>query len=378
MQNLLRNEVIETARTVVVKIGTNVLSLADGRLDVSRIEKVARQIHAIRESGRQVVLVSSGAVGAGIDRLGLNSRPTDLPHLQAAAAAGQAYLISCYDRALSQFGYHAAQLLLTNNDFKNRTRYLNVRNTLRTLFEFNAIPIINENDTVSVDEIKFGDNDSLAAMVTNLAESPLMVILTAVDGLFDGHPDDPDSNVIPLVESWEEDVFQNVADVKTALGTGGMGAKLRSIQSATAVGENVIVANGRDDDVLIKILNGDEIGTLFVAQGPNLPAWKRWVGYAVKPEGRFILDDGACDAVRKSGKSLLAVGISKVEGNFAMGEIVSIMTPSGKEMGRGLTNYDAATVVKIQGKNKAEILDLLGDVPFQEVIHRDNMVIHNQ
>ena len=354
------------------------LSLADGRLDVSRIEKVASQIHEVIKTGRQVVLVSSGAVGAGMDRLGLEARPTDLPHLQAAAASGQAYLIGCYDRALSKYGYHAAQLLLTNNDFKNRSRYLNVRNTIRTLFEFNAIPIINENDTVSVDEIKFGDNDSLAAMVTNLAESPLMVILTAVDGLYDGHPDDPSNKVIPLVESWNDGVFQNVADVKTDLGTGGMGAKLRSIQSATAVGENVIVANGRDDEVLLKILNGDEVGTLFVAQGPNLPAWKRWVGYAVKPEGRFILDDGACEAVRKSGKSLLAVGISRVEGSFAMGEIVSLVTPAGEEIGRGLTNYDASTVVKITGKNKAEIAKILGDVPFQEVIHRDNMVIHNQ
>lgn len=375
MLNLLRREVVETARTVVIKIGTNVLSLDDGRLNLGRVEKIAEQVHAIIESGKRVVLVSSGAVGAGMDRLGLSRRPDDLPHLQAAAATGQAYLISCYDQALQKYGYHAAQLLLTTDDFNSRTRYLNMRNTLRTLFELGTVPIINENDTVSVDEIKFGDNDSLAALVTNLAESPLMVILTGVDGLFDGNPSYPESRVIPLVQSWDDDIFQHVANVKSQLGTGGMGAKLQSIKAATAVGENVIIANGHNDSVLLDILAGKEVGTLFVAQGPALTAWKRWLGYAVTPEGRITLDSGACRAVCDSGKSLLAVGIVKSEGQFVMGDVVSILASDGAEIGRGLTNYDSGIVSKISGRNKSEIAEILGDVPFQEVIHRDNMVI---
>src|SRR5436190_10385097 len=203
----VRREVVQTARTLVIKIGTNVLSKDDDTLDDARFDALAREVHFVRKSGRQVVLVSSGAIGAGIGLLGLDKRPDDLPHLQAAAAVGQAHLIRKYDHALHQYGYRAAQLLLTANDFRRRARYLNVRNTLRTLFEYNAIPIINENDTVSVEEIRFGDNDRLAAFVTNLLESPLLVILSVIDGLYSGDPADPASRLIPLVENWNESLL---------------------------------------------------------------------------------------------------------------------------------------------------------------------------
>src|SRR5205085_891164 len=221
-----------------------------------------------------VVLVSSGAIGAGIGLLGLQKRPDDLPHLQAAAAVGQAHLIHRYDDALKGYGYHAAQLLLTANDIRRRARYLNVRNTLRTLFEYNAIPIINENDTVSVDEIRFGDNDRLAALVTNLLESPLLVILSVIDGLFSGDPADPASRLIPLVESWDESLLALATASKSSRGTGGMQSKLEAARSATTVGESVIIANGRTPNVLARILNGEEIGTLFLAKGESIPAWK--------------------------------------------------------------------------------------------------------
>ena len=254
MQNLVRREVVDTARTLVVKIGTNVLSKEDGSLDVERLRSLAEQIHRIHVTGRRVVIVSSGAVGAGMSLLSLKERPKDLPHLQAAAATGQAHLIRLYDDCLRPHGYHAAQLLLTGNDFKTRARYLNVRNTLHTLFEYGAVPIINENDTVSVAEIKFGDNDQLAAMVTNLLSDPLLVILSVVDGLYVGDPSAPGAKPIPLVDRWNESLLTLVAPSRSSRGTGGMQSKLSAVRMATAVGENVIIANGTWPNVLDRIM----------------------------------------------------------------------------------------------------------------------------
>ena len=239
MTNLVRREVVETARTLVIKIGTNVLSREDDSLDVDRVALIAEQIHRVRETGRQVVVVSSGAVGAGIGLLGLKGRPADLPHLQAAAATGQAHLIRHYDESLRRHGYHAAQMLLTGNDFKNRVRYLNVRNTLHALFEFGVVPVINENDTVSIDEIRFGDNDHLAAMVANLLESPLLVILTVVEGLYDGPPDAPGSQLVSLVDRWDDDLLGFATQTRSMRGSGGMQTKLEAVRTATSVGESV-------------------------------------------------------------------------------------------------------------------------------------------
>jgi len=375
MGNLVRREVIETARTVVVKVGTHVLSRDDDSLDVERVKTLSEQIHRIRESGRRVVLVSSGAIGAGMGLLKLPKRPSDLPHLQAAAAAGQAHLIRLYDDCLRQHGYHAAQMLLTTNDFKTRNRYLNVRNTLGTLFEYGVVPIVNENDTVSVTEIELGDNDRLAAMVASLLESPLLVILTGVDGLFDGDPDLESSRCIPLVREWDENVMQLAVSTKSSRGTGGMQAKLEAVRSATSVGENVIIANGTRDDVLDDILAGRETGTLFLAQGPSVPAWKRWIGYTVPPKGRYLLDDGARKAISTQGKSLLAIGITSVEGEFGQGEVVALCDRQGNEFARGLTNYDARDTRAIAGKRTEDISAVLGSLPYMEVIHRNNLAV---
>lgn len=375
MVNLVRREVIESARVVVIKVGTNVLSRYDDSLDVDRVTDLAEQMHRIRESGRRVVLVSSGAVGAGLSLLGLRERPADLPHLQAAAAAGQAHLIRLYDDSLRKHGYHAAQLLLTADDFTQRDRYLNVRNTLTTLFEYGAVPIVNENDTVSIDEIKFGDNDRLAAMVTNLLHAPLLVILTAVDGLFDGDPALPGSRLIPLVENWSDDLFDYVAPNRSARGTGGMRTKLEAVRMATAVGENVILAGGTKPNVLDDVLAGREIGTLFLAKGATMPAWKRWIGYAVPPKGRYVVDSGAREAIETAGRSLLAIGITAIEGEFAKGEVVALLDVERKEFARGLTNYDSAAARTIAGKRSEEIIQLLGSLPYVEVIHRDHLVV---
>ena len=377
MENLVRREVIETAETLVVKVGTNTLAREDDTLDADRITALAEQLCAIRQSGRKVVLVSSGAVAAGIELLALDERPRDLPHLQAAAATGQAHLIHLYDKALRDRGYHAAQMLVTGNDFKHRHRYLNVRNTLNTLFEFPVIPIVNENDTVSVDEIKFGDNDHLAAMVCNLLPNPLLIILSSVDGLYDGDPASSESQVIPLVECWNDQLEGLAVSSKTSRGTGGMQSKLQAVKMATKVGECVILANGHRPHILEQILAGDEIGTLFLADGRSLPAWKRWIGFTVPPKGSLRVDEGAAAALQERGKSLLAIGIRAVNGEFTAGELVSVRNQAGAEIARGLSNYGSDQTKKIMGLKPESIVKALGDLPYEVVVHRDNLVVFN-
>ena len=375
MSQLVRREVVETAETIIVKVGTNVLSRDDLSVDAERIAALGEQIHRVLQSRRKVILVSSGAVGAGMSLLGLEERPTDLPRLQAAAATGQAHLIRMYDDRFREHGYHAAQLLLTANDFKNRSRYLNVRNTLRMLFEHNVVPIVNENDTVSVDEVKFGDNDRLAAMLASLMPAPLLVILSAVDGFFDGPPESPDSQVIRQIDAWDDSLQGFAAETRSSLGSGGMSAKLAAIKSATAVGESVILANGKNDRILDQIMNGEEVGTLFLAGATSVPAWKRWIGYTVEPRGQFVLDAGACAAIAEAGRSLLAIGIAAVTGEFEAGEVVALVDENATEFARGLTNYDSASVRAIAGKRGDEIAQVLGDRPYMEVVHRDNLVL---
>jgi len=370
-----RRKILDRARTLVVKVGTNVLSTDDDKLDADRIHTLAEQIHGICQPGRKLVLVSSGAIGAGMGLLGLKTRPKDLPHLQAAAATGQAHLIHLYDKTLRNHGYHAAQLLLTANDFKNRDRYLNVRNTLLTLSEFRTIPIVNENDTVSTDEIKLGDNDRLAAMVANLLPADLLIILSVVDGLLTGDPKLPDSRRIPFVEKYDGELLKLVSGGTSSRGVGGMHTKLDAVRTATAVGTDVIIANGKRPNVLADILAGEDVGTLFIAEQDAMPAWKRWIGFTLPPKGKLVLDDGARQAIAEKGRSLLAIGIRAVEGNFAKGEVVSLVDLRGEEFARGLTNYDASATRLVAGKRTEDIAKVLGAVPYDEVIHRDNLVV---
>lgn len=371
-----RKSILDQARTLVVKVGTNVLSTDDDQLDEGRIASLAEQLHQICQSGRKVVLVSSGAIGAGMGLLGLKQRPRDLAHLQAAAATGQAHLIHLYDKAMRPHGRHAAQLLLTANDFKTRSRYLNMRNTLRTLAEYNVIPIVNENDTVSTDEIKLGDNDRLAAMVAGLIQADLLIILSVVDGLLTGDPTLPDSRRLQLVEKFDDELLGLVGASRSSRGTGGMKTKLEAVRTATAVGVNVVIGNGTRPNILAELLAGDDLGTLFLADPDGLSAWKRWIGYTMPPKGRFVLDAGARVAVEQQGRSLLAAGISRVEGEFAKGEVVSLIdSGTGEEFARGLSNYDAEAARKIAGHRKDEIARMLGTIPYDEVIHRDNLVV---
>ena len=375
MTDLLRQEVATSAATIVVKVGTRVLTHPDGRLDEDRIADLADQIHRTMATGRRVVLVSSGAVGAGIGRLGLPRRPTDLAHLQAVAAVGQSALVEAYERNLRRHGHHAAQVLLTAEDLEHRVRYLNARNTLLTLLEFGAVPIINENDTVAVDELQttFGDNDRLAAIVTNLLRAPLLVLLSDGEGLYDGDPANPESRIVPTVPRLDQSILGLVRDRAGGLSKGGMTSKLEAARLTTAGGENVIIAGGRVPDVLPRIVAGEPIGTLLLAQGQTVAARKRWIGYTVKPRGRLRLDAGACEAVRQKGRSLLPIGIVEVEGQFAKGDVVALEGPDGVEFARGLSNYNADAVRSIKGLKTQEILAALGKSPYDEVIHRDNM-----
>ena len=375
MLDLVRREVISSAKTVVIKIGSHVLAREDDSLDTERISHLATQIHGIRSSGRRVIVVSSGAVAAGFGLLKFGERPASLPRLQTAAAAGQPHLIRHYDDCLRKHGYYAAQILLTAEDFNSRERYLNVRHTLSTLLDQGAVPIVNENDTVSTEEIKFGDNDRLAAMVTNLLQDPLLIILSNVDGLYRGVDHSASSQPIPLVKTWDDRLLDYVESSSSRRGTGGMLSKLHAARDATAVGENVIIANGTQPDVLRQILDGQPTGTLFLAQGGVMPAWKRWFGYTAEPQGRFVLDSGAYRAVSRNGKSLLAIGVCDVQGEFAKGEVVSLSSVAGEDFARGLTNYDARDSRRIAGQGTRQIAQLLGSVPYVEMVHRDNLVI---
>ncbi|HEV2972655.1 MAG TPA: glutamate 5-kinase [Pirellulales bacterium] len=375
MTDLLRQEIAAAAHTIVVKVGTRILTTSEGQLDQARVATLAEELHQVMQAGRRVALVSSGAVGAGMGRLALKKRPTDLAELQAVAAVGQTSLVEAYDRTLRSHGRHAAQILLIADDLDNRTRYLNIRNTIVTLMKFGAVPIINENDTVSVEELQttFGDNDRLAAMVTNLIRAPLLVLLSDVEGLYDGDPADPAARVVPTVTQLDESIWSLVRDRATGVSKGGMASKLEAARVATSTGENVIIASGKQPGNLMRILAGDVVGTLFVAQAESIPSWKRWIGFTAQPRGKLLLDDGARQAVETKGSSLLAIGIVDAQGTFRKGDVVALCDRGGREFARGLTNYSVADVTRIKGLKTDQIAAALGHCPYQEVIHRDNL-----
>jgi glutamate 5-kinase len=372
----VRQEVIALAHTVVVKVGTNVLTADDGTLDPQRVQALADQVARIRQTGRRVALVSSGAIGAGMGELGLARRPTDLRHLQACAAVGQGFLMRAYQEALAGHGIHTAQILLTAGDFDNRTRYLNARNTIVTLFEWGCLPIINENDTVSVAEIRFGDNDHLAAMVTNLLQAPLLILLTVVEGLYATDPrGDPNAPLLATVPYIDGSVMDMAGGSRSSLGTGGMRSKIRAARLATAAGESVLMANGARPAVLDAIFAAEPVGTLFLPHGSTVPAWKRWLGFTARPKGRLVVDAGAREAVQQRGRSLLPIGVVQVTGSFGKGDVVALCDPDGVEFARGLTNYAAADANRICGLRTEQIADVLGTTPYEEIIHRDNLVV---
>jgi len=372
-----RQQALRATDIWVVKVGSRVLTGSDGRLDRQQIEQLASQLIEIRRAGFQVILVSSGAVASGMGRLGLTSRPTDLAQLQAVAAIGQAHLIQVYEETLARSEYPAAQVLLTAEDLDDRTRYLNVRNTLLSLLDFNAIPIINENDTVAVDELMttFGDNDRLAAMVSGLFPRSMLVILSDVKGVYDRDPADSNAQILHTIPQVDESTFQLVRDRKTGLSKGGMASKLKAAQFVTSSGQPVIIAGGKIPGIITALLKGEEQGTLFLPQGKGMAPRKRWIGFSAQSSGQIVIDDGAAKALHSGGKSLLPIGIQDVHGNFAKGDVVAIINRAGEELARGLTNYSAAEVRQIRGCKSPRIADILGHCPYEEVIHYDNMAL---
>ena len=377
MSDSNRQAVAAAARVLVVKVGTRVLTGPDGLLDASRIEALGRQFDELLNSGRQVVLVSSGAVGAGMGRMGLRTRPQELAHLQAVAAIGQSCLIEAYERVLRAKNRHAAQLLLVADDLQDRAKYLNIRNTLRALLDYGAIPIINENDTVSVEELRtsFGDNDRLAALVATVLGAPLLVLLSDVDGLFDRHPSDPAAqrlDVVPRVDSTIEGLARDKAG---GLSKGGMASKIKAARIVTEAGGHCIIACGRHDHVLTEIMAAESVGTLFMGRESTMPAWKRWLGWSADARGSLHVDAGARAAIIGQGRSLLAAGVTGLEGSFTAGDVVSLIATDGREFARGLANYPSDDLRRIAGLKTEQIVGVLGYAPYDEVIHRDNLAV---
>lgn len=376
MLDPVRQEVIALASTVVIKVGTNVLTRADGRLDPAHVQSLADQLHRLQSGGRKVALVSSGAIGAGMGRLGLPRRPSDLRQLQACAAVGQALLMRAYEDCLAHHGIPTAQILLTAGDFDSRGRYLNVRNTILTLFEHGCLPIINENDTVSVAEIRFGDNDRLAALVTNLLQAPLLVLLSVVDGLYTSDPhEDPSATVLTTVPDIDAAIMAKAGGSRSTLGSGGMRSKLRAARLATVAGESVILANGSTPGILDALFAAEPVGTLFLPHDRTLPAWKRWLGYTAQPRGRLVVDAGARRAIQHQGRSLLPIGIVQVGGVFGKGDVVTLYDVAGVEFARGLSNYSSGDVERIRGLRSDQVREAIGASAYDEVVHRDNLVV---
>ena len=362
---------LTAVQTAVVKLGTQLLTDKSGRLDTDFLAAIAGQIAALRSRGILITIVSSGAIGAGVAELNLTARPTDLAKLQAVAAVGQRRLMDAWAAAFSPFKLHVAQLLLTREDVDDRQRFLNLRNTIHAVHELGGVPIINENDTVSTDEIvkiTFGDNDILAALVTHALRADLLVLLSVVDGI-----SDPAGLPVRLVESIDT-AREWVRTEKSALGKGGMDSKLNAARMVTDAGSAMVVANGRMNDVLTNLLAGHDVGTLFIPGPKKRSARSRWIGSA-RPVGTIVVDDGAVKALVEKNKSLLPAGIKDVSGSFSRGDVVAIQGINGRLIARGLSNYSATEIESIRGKKTSEVRSILEESAYDEVVHRDNLVL---
>jgi glutamate 5-kinase len=367
---------LASARCIVVKVGSSLVT-NDGRgLDQAAIAAWADQIARLRHLGREVVLVSSGAVAEGLQRLGWTKRPTAINELQAAAAVGQMGLVQMYESCFARHGMHTAQLLLTHDDLADRKRYLNARSTLRTLLDLNVIPIINENDTVVTDEIRFGDNDTLGSLVANLIEADALVILTDQLGLYSADPrKDANATLIQHATAGDSALEQMAGGAGSSVGTGGMLTKILAAKRAARSGAHTIIASGREQDVLVRLAEGEVVGSHLEAPEMKTTARKQWLADHLQVRGRLTLDGGAAKALRESGKSLLPIGVTAVSGDFERGELVACLDADGREIARGLVNYTAIETARILRKSSQDIEQILGYVDEPELIHRDNLVL---
>ena len=361
-------------RRLVVKVGSGLVTGPTAGADPKRIEAVATEVLSIRKN-REIVLVTSGAIVSGMARLALGERPRSIPEKQAAAAVGQSALMWHYEAAFKRHGIPVGQVLLTAQDIADRTRYLNARNTLLALLRFAVLPIVNENDTVAVEEIKVGDNDNLSALVASLIDADLLVLLTDVDGLYTANPArDPAAQKLDTVLAVTEDIERLAWARDGGSGVGGMATKLQAAQKAAAAGIPMIIGSGREHGVLAQALAGETVGTYFAPRADHLTARKRWIGFAVSPQGRLTVDAGALSALTQQGKSLLPSGLLDVEGEFAAGDVVAV-TDGQREFARGLVNFEAGELRRIRGAKTRDIEGRLGYKAVDEVIHRDNLVL---
>ena len=371
----IRKDVFASAKRIVVKVGSNVLTQANG-LNLKAVNAISRQICDLADSGREVIFVSSGAMASGIRKLGLEKRPDQIPQRQAIAAVGQAGLIMTYEKAFARHGKKVAQILLTSDDLTNRMRYLNVRNALSALLSWQVIPIINENDTVMVEEIKLGDNDHLSAMITLLLDADLLINLTDIDGLYDKDPRvHGDAELISIIPSINKAVEKTAGEIPGALGTGGMLSKIKAAKKLMAAGIPMVIANGRKKNILMDLFDGQKNGSFFVPKQERLTSRKCWIGFTLKPKGTVVIDEGACAAILNRGKSLLPSGIIRVEGDFSVGAPVAVRKENADVLAVGLVNYNSDDIIKIMGLKTTMIERCLGSKPYDEVIHRDNLTI---
>ena len=367
-----RQQVVSRAKLVVVKVGSDVLAKSSGAAgshDRKVIQHLAESIAKLRSRRIKVVLVSSGAIGRGLAELGRSSRPKRMDQLQAAAAIGQPHLMWLYEAALAKHGLRVGQILLTRSDFEDRVRYLNTQRTIAALHKMQAVPIINENDTVAVEEIRFGENDILAALVVNLLRADLLIFLSSVDGLL------RDGSVVDIVEKVDQSIYSLDHGRQSQGGLGGMSSKLQAAELVSRAGEAAIIANGKLPHILERLLAGEKLGTLFVPAKKKISARQRWIGSAAKTAGTLIVDAGAAQAIQKSRKSLLAIGITCVQGNFRAGQVVEVLGLDGKQIAKGRVNYSAGQIRKIMGLKSSQIKEVLGKFSQEEVIHADNLAL---
>ncbi len=365
------------ANRIVIKIGTSLLITSDFKPDFEYFSKLAQSIDIIRKEGIEVLLVTSGAIGVGMSKLNLKIRPNTIPDKQAVAAVGQGHLMHIYENVFKNYNIHVAQILLTREDMEERKRYLNSRNTLFALLKYGVLPIINENDTVAFDEIKLGENDNLSALITNLVEADFLIILSDIEGLCTSDPrHNKDAKIIPVVKKITPEIENLAGCSGTQTGTGGMYTKILAGKKVTNAGKAMIIANGKKDNILTDIIMNCKLnGTLFLPTIDKMDSRKKWIAFTLSPQGKIIIDNGASDAIFSKGKSLLPSGIKKIEGEFQIGDAVTIVNIEGKEIAKGLVNYNNEEIDVIKGAKTKDIENLLGYKYFDEVVHRDNMVV---
>ncbi|MCH4188244.1 MAG: glutamate 5-kinase [Megasphaera sp.] len=366
---------IRDKKRIIVKVGSSNLTHETGKLNYHRIDRLVRDIADLANQGKQMILVSSGAVSAGMGPLGLTQRPSSIREKQAVAAVGQGILLHTYEKMFREYGQVVGQVLLTRMDAQDRNKFMNSRNTLLTMLDMGIIPIINENDVVAVDEFKIGDNDTLSAMVSTIVEADLLILVSDVDGLYTANPQNHrDAKIIPVVEEIDKHFYDIAGGAGTSIGTGGMRTKIQAAAIATSAGADMVIATGIDDGVVHRICEGENIGTLFVAKETNIHAKKRWLLSGSKPAGYLLVDAGCRRAIIERGSSLLPVGIVDVKGDFQVGDIVTV-TYDGLPVAKGVVNYDSASIMALKGHQTQDIADILGhEGIYEEVIHRDNLV----